>query len=98
VAGYYLRFGTLFDFREKLALWFIPLIALSYLAIFHFFDLYRLKKNYFKINSFLTISLAAALAAVFVSFLNYAIFLFPIGRGILVISNLILLILAFVWI
>jgi len=97
VAGYYLRFGTLFDFREKFALWFIPLIVLSYLAIFHFFDLYRLKKNYFTANSFITISLGVALAAVFVSFLNYVIFLFPIGRGILVISNLILLFSAFVW-
>jgi exopolysaccharide biosynthesis polyprenyl glycosylphosphotransferase len=97
VAGYYLRFGTLFDFREKFAFWFIPLIVLSYLAIFHFFDLYRLQKNYFTANSFLTISLSVALAAVFVSFLNYAIFLLPIGRGILVISNLILLFSAFVW-
>jgi FlaA1/EpsC-like NDP-sugar epimerase len=77
VAGYYLRFGNLFGFREKLALWFIPLIVLSYLAIFHFFDLYRLSKNYFTINSFLTIFLSVALAAVCVSFLNYAIFLFP---------------------
>jgi sugar transferase (PEP-CTERM system associated) len=97
VAGYYFRFGTLFGFREKLALWFIPLIALGYLAVFHFFDLYKLKKNYFTVNSFLTISLSIAVAAIFVSFLNYAIFLFPIGRGILVIANLILLFSAFVW-
>jgi len=97
VAGYYLRFGTLFGFREKIALWFIPIIVLSYLAIFHFFDLYRLKKHYLTLNSFLTISLSIAVAAVFVSFLNYAIFLFPIGRGILVIANLILLFSAFVW-
>jgi sugar transferase (PEP-CTERM system associated) len=97
VAGYYLRFGTLIGFREKLALWFIPLIALSYLAIFHFFDLYRLKKSYFTLNSFITISLSTVVAAVFVSFLNYAIFLFPIGRGILAIANLILFFLAFIW-
>ncbi len=97
VVGYYLRFGTLFGFREKLTLWFIPLITLSYLAIFHFFDLYRLKKNYFTINSFVIIFLSIAAASVFVSFLNYAIFLFPIGRGILVIANLILLLSAFVW-
>jgi len=97
VAGYYLRFGTLFGFEEKFALWFIPLITLSYLAIFHFFDLYRLKKNYFTLNSFITISLSTVVAAVFVSFLNYAIFLFPIGRGILVIANLILLFSAFIW-
>ena len=96
-AGYYLRFGTLFGFREKFALWFIPLIILSYLAIFHFFDLYRLKKHYFTLNSFAKISLSVVMASVFVSFLNYAIFLFPIGRGILVIANLILLFSAFVW-
>jgi exopolysaccharide biosynthesis polyprenyl glycosylphosphotransferase len=97
VAGYYLRFGTLSSFREKFALWFIPLIIISYLAIFHFFDLYRLKKNYFTINSFVKLSLSITVASVFVSFLNYAIFLFPIGRGILVIANLILLFSAFVW-
>lgn len=97
VAGYYLRFGTLFGFREKIALWFIPLITLSYLAIFHFFDLYRLKKKYLTINSFVQLSLSIAVAAVFVSFLNYVIFLFPIGRGILAIANLILLFSAFVW-
>ena len=97
VAGYYLRFGTLFGFEEKIVLWFIPLITLSYLAIFHFFDLYRLKKSYFTVSSFLTIFLSVVVAAVFVSFLNYAIFLFPIGRGILVIANLILLSSALVW-
>ena len=97
VAGYYLRFGTLSSFREKFALWFIPLIIISYLAIFHFFDLYRLKKHYFTINSFAKISLSVAVAAVFVSFLNYVIFLFPIGRGILAIANIILLFSAFVW-
>ena len=97
VAGYYLRFETLSSFREKFALWFIPLIIISYLAIFHFFDLYRLKKNYFTINSFVKLSLSITVASVLVSFLNYVIFLFPIGRGILVIANIILLFLAFVW-
>jgi len=97
VAGYYLRFGTLLGFREKFALWFIPLMTLSYLAIFHFFDLYKLKKNYFTISSFVIISLSIAAASVFVSFLNYAIFLFPIGRGILAMANLVLLFSAFVW-
>ncbi len=97
VVGYYLRFGSLSSFREKFALWFIPLIILSYLAIFHFLDLYRLKKNYFTLSSFVIISLSIAAASVFVSFLNYAIFLFPIGRGILLIANFIVLIFAFAW-
>ena len=96
-AGYYLRFGTLSSFREIFTLWFIPLIIISYLAIFHFFDLYGLKKHYFTINSFVKLSLSITVAAVFVSFFNYAIFLFPIGRGILAIANLILLFSAFVW-
>ena len=97
VAGYYLRFGTLSSFREKFALWFIPLIIISYLAIFHFFDLYRLKKHYFTLNSFAKISLSVIVGSVCVSFLNYGIFLFPIGRGILVIANIVLLFSAFVW-
>jgi sugar transferase (PEP-CTERM system associated) len=97
VAGYYLRFGTLVGLEEKIVLWFIPLMTLSYLIIFHFFDLYGLKKNYFTVSAFITTSLSVVVAAVFASFLNYAIFLFPIGRGILVIANIVLLVSAFVW-
>jgi len=95
--GYWIRFGYISDFREKFPFWFIPLIILSYLAIFYFLDLYNLRKKFFTLNLVVIIALSIAVAAVLVSFLNYAIFLYPIGRGILVIANIILLLLSLTW-
>jgi sugar transferase (PEP-CTERM system associated) len=97
LAAYWIRFGYVAGFSEKFPLWFIPLIVLTYLGIFYFFDLYKLKKDSLTFSFFVKIFLSSTLAAVFVSFLNYAIFLFPIGRGILLIANLTLLFLAFAW-
>jgi len=97
VAGYWIRFGDISGFSEKFPLWFISLMTISYLAIFYFFDLYKLKENYFTVSFFVKISLTIAVSSVFISFLNYTIFLFPIGRGILIIANLILLFSAFFW-
>lgn len=97
VAGYYLRFGTLSGFGEKLPWLFLILMTLSYLAIFYFFDLYELKKNYFTITSFVGIFLSVLVAAVLISFLKYGLFLFPIGRGIFILANLIILVSSFFW-
>ncbi|NQT81113.1 MAG: sugar transferase [Candidatus Aminicenantes bacterium] len=97
LAGYWIRFGYISGFSEKFPLWFIPLIIINYLAIFYFFDLHTLKENYFTVSFFVKISLAIAVSSVTVLFFNYIIFLFPIGRGILIIANLILLFSAFVW-
>ena len=97
VGAYYLRFFTFGGFWEKFPLWFLFLMALSYIGIFHFFDLYKLNKDYFTLNFFVKICLSIVTASVFISFLNYAIFLFPIGRGILLIANFIVLIFALAW-
>jgi len=97
VAGYYLRFGNLAGFGERLPLVFLFLMTLSYLAIFYFFDLYELKKNYFTVNSFVKIFFSILVAAVLISFLKYGLFLFPIGRGIFILANLIILVFVFVW-
>ena len=97
VAAYYLRFFTFWGFWEKFPLWFLFLMALSYIGIFYFFDLYKLNKDYSSLNFFVKICLSIALASVFISFLNYAIFLFPIGRGILLIANFIVLIYTSAW-
>ena len=97
VAAYYLRFFSFSGFWEKFPLWFLFLMALSYIGIFHFFDLYKLDKSYFTLNFFVKNCLSIVVAAVFISFLNYAIFLFPIGRGILLIANFIVLIYISAW-
>ena len=97
LTGYWIRFGYISGFRENFPFWFIPLIILSYLAIFYFLDLYNLRKKFFTLNLIVITALSIAVAAVFVSFLNYVIFLYPIGRGILVIANTILLLLSLTW-
>ena len=97
LTGYWIRFGYISGFREKFPFWFIPLIILSYLIIFYFLDLYNLRKKFFTLSYVVIITSSIAVAAVFVSFLNYAIFLHPIGRGILVIGNLVLLFLSLAW-
>jgi len=97
LTGYWIRFGYISGFRENFPFWFIPLIILSYLAIFYFLDLYNLRKKFFTLNLIVITALSIAVAAVFVSFLNYVIFLYPIGRGILVIANIILLLLSLTW-
>ncbi len=97
VAGYYLRFGNLAGFSEIIPSLLLILITLSYLAIFYFFDLYELKPNYFTVNSFVNILISILVAGVLISFLKYGLFLFPIGRGIFILANLIILVFVFIW-
>lgn len=97
VAGYYLRFGNLAGFSEIIPSLLLILITLSYLAIFYFFDLYELKPNYFTVNSFVNILISILVSAVLISFLKYGLFLFPIGRGIFILANLIILVFVFIW-
>ena len=97
LAGYWIRIGSVSELSEKFPLWFLFLILLCYMGIFYFFDLYKLKKNYVTLNSSFNIFFSVLVAAVLISFLNYVIFLFPIGRGILIIANLIVLFSVFVW-
>ena len=97
VAGYFLRFGDLTGFSDKLPILFLFLMTLSYVAVFYFFDLYELKKKYFNSNSFLTIFFGVLVSSLIISFLKYVLFLQPIGRGIFILANFILIILAFLW-
>ena len=97
MAGYYLRFGNLAGFGEEFNSLFLFLLTLSYLVTFYFFDLYGIKKKYLTVISFLKVSSSILVAAVFISFLKYGLFLFPIGRGIFILANLIILVFVFVW-
>lgn len=97
VAGYYLRFGNLAGFSEIIPSLLLFLITLSYLVIFYFFDLYELKKNYLTVNFFVNIFFSILVAAVLISFLKYGLFLFPIGRGVFILANLIILVFVFIW-
>ena len=99
MAGYYLRLqiGPLAGLGEIIPWSFLFLMTLSYLAIFYFFDLYELKKSYFTVNSIVKIFFSILVAAVLISFLKYGLFLFPIGRGIFILANLIILVFVFIW-
>jgi len=98
LAAYKIRFliGSLVPFREITPPAFLVLVTLGYLCIFYFFGLYELKK-YFSFNTFAKILLSVLTASIVISFLKYGFFLFPIGRGILLIANTIIIILVFGW-
>ena len=89
LAGYYLRFGSLAKFGERLPLSFLLLMATSYLVIFYFFDLYESKKKYFAVNSLAKLLFGVIIGGITISFLKYGLFLQPIGRGIFILANLI---------
>ena len=99
VAGYYLRlhFGIIDSFTRIIPLSFLIIMTLSYLLIFYFFDLYDLRKKVITPSFLLRILLSVLAAAVLISFLKYSLFLYPIGRGVFIFSNLILFLSVFFW-
>lgn len=97
IIGHYLRFGNLEELSLKVPVLNLAFMTLGYLGIFYFFDLYKLEKDYFSLEEIVNLFTGILVAAVFVSFLNYGLFLDPIGRGIFVIANVILLMLTFAW-
>jgi exopolysaccharide biosynthesis polyprenyl glycosylphosphotransferase len=95
--AYFLRFGTLTQFRDKFSPVFLFMLTASYLIVFYFFDLYSVRR---KIRNRILagrIVLAVGASAVLASLVKYLFFLFPIGRGILAIANALLIIFIFVW-
>jgi exopolysaccharide biosynthesis polyprenyl glycosylphosphotransferase len=97
LAAFYLRFGTLTGFLEKIPLSFVFIMTLSYLAAFYFFDLYESREKYPTLTSFFEVLFGILAAGVLISFLKYTLFLFPIGRGIFVIASAILVVTMFSW-
>ena len=97
VAGHYLRYGNFMELSIKVPLSSLVWMTAGYIIVFYFFDLYDLKNEYLSLNSLVNLLTVLVIAAVCTSFLNYALFLFPIGRGIFVLANITLFLLIFLW-
>jgi len=97
VAGHYLRYGNFVELSIKVPLSSLIWMTLGYIIVFYFFDLYDLKNEYLSLRSLTNLLTVLVIAAVCASFLNYVLFLFPIGRGIFVLANITLFLLIFLW-
>lgn len=95
--AYTQRFGSAAGFSAKFPLILLILMIMSYLTAFYFFDLYAVRKSYFKTSFFFPLILGVLSATVLVSIIKYGLFLHPIGRGIFLMANLLILVFAFAW-
>lgn len=95
VLGHYLRFGDMKELTVKVPAVSLVLITIGYVFIFYLFNLYELKKNYLSFSSLIGWGGGVLGGAIVVSFLNYGLFLDPIGRGIFIFANISILVLAF---
>jgi len=97
VASYTLRFGTLSGVSDYFPPVLFILLVAAYLVVFYFLDLYSFPLRSGPISLFFQIVLATAIASLIVLATKYILFLFPIGRGILVLANLLIIILVYGW-
>lgn len=99
VAAYYIRsfFGPLETFGTILPVSFIVLEIFSYLFIYYIFGMYDPRGDYFYWRFFMLLFISVLAAGIFSSFIKYVIFLQPIGRGIFIIANFMILGLSFLW-
>ena len=95
--AYFVRFGTLTQFRDKFSPVFLIMLIASYLIVFYFFDLYAVRRKIRNRTLAGRIVLAVGASAVLASLVKYLFFLFPIGRGILAIANTMLVVYIFAW-
>jgi len=96
-AAYFIRFGTLFGFRYSFSPVFLFMLTFAYIVVFYFFDLYVMPRQTrfgAVVSQFM---FAIGVSAILASLLKYLFFLFPIGRGILVIANVLIFVLIFSW-
>jgi exopolysaccharide biosynthesis polyprenyl glycosylphosphotransferase len=96
-AAYLIRFGTLSRFREYFSPIFLLMMTASYIVVFYLFDFYTVTKKTRVRTLAARIVLAVGVSAVLTSLLKYVFFLIPIGRGILILANTLLVVLAFTW-
>lgn len=97
LAGHYLRFGNFNEVAVKVPPVELLWMTLGYIAVFYFFDLYVLEDSFLSLAGFLNLVSGVFVSAVVVSFINYGLFLEPIGRGIFVLANIFVLVLVFLW-
>lgn len=98
VGAHYLRtlIKPIDPFNEIIPTPLLILITIGYLCIFYLFGLYELRRI-FSLNTFVKILISVLSAAIFISFIKYGLYLFPIGRGLLLIANIFILSLVFGW-
>jgi len=97
VGAYFLRFGTLALFEEKISPVFLAMATAGYLVVFYFFDLYVVDRDARNRSLAVRLIPAVGVSAVLASLLKYVFFLFPIGRGLLVIANALLIVVLAAW-
>jgi len=95
--AYFLRFGTLALFEEKFSPVFLAMTTAGYLVVFYFFDLYVVDRDARNRSLAVRLIPAVGVSAVLASLLKYVFFLFPIGRGLLVIANALLIVVLAAW-
>jgi len=97
LVAYLIRFGRLARFFERFPSIFLVLMMAAYLAVFYLFDLYALERSSPGRGPFGQVALATGVAAVVALILKYALFLFPIGRGILLIASVLVFLFLLTW-
>ena len=95
--AYFIRFGTLFGFQYDFSPVFLFMLTFGYIVVFYFFDLYAMPRQPRFEAAMSQIMFATGISAILASLLKYVFFLFPLGRGLLVIANGLIFVLIFGW-
>lgn len=96
-AAYFIRFGTVLNFWEYFSPIFLFMLTFAYILVFYSFDIYATPRQT-RFGALISqIMFATGVSAILVSLLKYVFFLFPIGRGILVIANSLIFVLIYGW-
>jgi len=97
ILGHYLRFGNFDELSIKIPFLSLLWMTFGYLVVFYFLNVYEIGRDIHSFGMLLRLFLSVFIAAVFVSFLNYGLFLEPIGRGIFIIANLSIFLVISAW-
>jgi exopolysaccharide biosynthesis polyprenyl glycosylphosphotransferase len=95
--AYGIRFGTFEGLAGYFSISFMILITAGYLVVFYLFEHYEEPRKTTRMGRFGRIALGVAGSATMVAVLKYVFFLFPVGRGFLVIANMLAVIGVFIW-
>ena len=71
--AYYVRFGTLIQFRDKFSPVFLFMLTASYLTVFYFFDLYSVRRKIRNRTLAGRVILAVGASAVLASLVKYLV-------------------------
>lgn len=86
-ATFFVRFGTLDLFLESFPPLLLAVMILVYVSTYYVCNVFTVENGNVPAGSMFPLALAVVLAALFLTIVNYTLFLFPIGRGILLMAN-----------